>query len=219
MAIIRVNKNRNYTTISKYHLQDKNLSLKAKGLLSMMLSLPDDWDYSVRGLSVICKETKDTINGILNELEKNNYLERKKIYINGKISEWEYNIFEEKNLYPKNQDIENQDIAFYDNNKIINNKKLNNKEKYISKDILKERYFINNELNDLFIEFLKQRQKLKAINSERAIKQLLAKLEPYDDLVKEQMIEESLVNSWKGLFPIKKQKEQKKDEWWNKYEN
>ena len=72
---------------------------------------------------------------------------------------------------------------------------------------------------DAIIEFLKQRKKLKAINSDRAIKQLLAKLEPYDDLVKEQMIEESLVNSWKSVFPIKKQKENKKEEWWNKYEN
>ena len=123
MAIFRINKNNNYTTISNYHLQDKNLSLKAKGLLSVMLSLPKGWDYSVRGLSSICKETKDTINGILNELEKNNYLVRKRIYVNGKISEWEYNIYECNDLYPKNQDIENQDIGFYDNNKILNNNK------------------------------------------------------------------------------------------------
>lgn len=219
MAIFRINKNKNYTTISKYHLSDKNLSLKAKGLLSLMLSLPKDWDYSVRGLSVICKETKDTINGILNELEKNNYLIRKRIYKDGKIIEWEYNIYETNDLHPKNQDIENQDIGFYDNNIILNNKILNNKENNISKDIFKRKYFENENLNKLFIEFLQQRKKLKAINSERAIKQLLDKLEPYDDLTKEQMIEESLVNSWKSVFPIKHKKESKKEEWWNKYEN
>ena len=126
MAIFRINKNKDYTTICNYHLKDKNLSLKAKGLLSLMLSLPENWDYSVRGLSKICKETKDTINGILNELEKNNYLVRKRIYENGKISEWEYIIYETNNLCHKNQDIENQDIGFYDNNKILNNKILNN---------------------------------------------------------------------------------------------
>lgn len=126
MATFRINKNKNYTAISNYHLQDKELSLKSKGLLSLMLSLPSNWDYSVRGLAEICKETKDTINGILNELEKNNYLVRKRIYINGKISEWEYNIYETNDLYPKNQDIEKQDIGFYDNNKILNNKVLNN---------------------------------------------------------------------------------------------
>ena len=126
MAVFRINKNKNYTAISNYHLQDMNLSLKAKGLLSLMLSLPSNWDYSVRGLSEICKETKDTINGILNELEKNKYLVRNRIYENGKIIEWEYNIYETNDLYPKNQDIENQDIGFYDNNKILNNKILNN---------------------------------------------------------------------------------------------
>lgn len=128
MAKFKINKNKNYTTISNYHLQDTNLSLKAKGLLSLMLSLPDNWDYSVRGLAEICIETKDTINGILNELENNNYLVRKRIYENGKIIEWEYNIYESNDLHPKKQDIENQDIGFYDNNKILNNKILNNKE-------------------------------------------------------------------------------------------
>ena len=126
MGVFRVNRTENNTTISNYHLKDKNLSLKAKGLLSMMFSLPDDWDYSVRGLQMICKETKDTINGVLNELEKNNYLERKRIYCDGKISDWEYNIYERNDLHPKNQDIENQDIAFYDINKYT--KELNTKE-------------------------------------------------------------------------------------------
>lgn len=133
MAVFRVHKNKNYTTMSNYHLQDKNLSLKAKGLLSLMLSLPNNWDYSVRGLEKICTETKDTINGILNELERNNYLVRTRIYCNGKISHWEYNIYE-NNLHPKNQDIEKQDIENYDINKILNNKKLNNK-----KEIYKEK--------------------------------------------------------------------------------
>ena len=136
MAIFRINKSKDYTTMSNFHLRDKNLSLKAKGLLSLMLSLPEDWDYSVRGLEQICKETKDTINGALHELEDNGYLVRKRIYTNGKISDWEYNIYETNDLHPKNQDIENQDIGFYDNNKILNNKLLNNKESNISKDIL-----------------------------------------------------------------------------------
>lgn len=138
MAVFRVHKNKNYTTMSNFHLQDKNLSLKAKGLLSLMLSLPNNWDYSVRGLEKICTETKDTINGILNELERNNYLVRTRIYCNGKISHWEYNIYE-NNLHPKNQDIEKQDIENYDINKELNNKKLNNKkEMYKEKPTLEE---------------------------------------------------------------------------------
>lgn len=137
MAVFRVHKNKDYTTMSNYHLKDNNLSLKAKGLLSLMLSLPDDWDYSVRGLESICVETKDTINGILKELENNNYLERKRVYCNGKISNWEYNIYE-NNLHPKNQDLENQDLENYDINKILNNKKLNNKENINTKEKFKK---------------------------------------------------------------------------------
>ena len=56
MSTFRVNKNVNYTVMSNHHLQDKRLSLKAKGLLSYMLSLPDDWDYSLKGLTVGCKD-------------------------------------------------------------------------------------------------------------------------------------------------------------------
>lgn len=129
MPIFRIEKTKDYTTMSNYHLRDKKLSLKAKGLLSVMLSLPEDWDYSVRGLEKICIESKNTINSVLNELEKNGYLLRKKIYENGKIKKWEYVIYEkpqEKNLYPKNEDIENEDIENWDNNKYT--KELNTKE-------------------------------------------------------------------------------------------
>ena len=158
MAIFRVHKNKNYTTMSNFHLQDNNLSLKAKGLLSLMLSLPENWDYSVRGLEKICIETKDTINGILNELEKNNYLIRRRIYCNGKISHWEYDIYE-SNLHPKNQDIEKQDIENYDINKELNNKVLNNKNN--NDDDNKENLidFLQNNgfvLNDILFDVVKE---------------------------------------------------------------
>ena len=71
MATFKINKNRDFTIMSNFHLRDKNLSLKAKGLLSFMLSLPDDWDYSLKGLVSICKENKDAIRASLNELKSN----------------------------------------------------------------------------------------------------------------------------------------------------
>ena len=122
MGVLRVEKNTNYSTMCNEHLKDMNLSLKAKGLLSIMLSLPDEWHYSVKGLKAICRESINTINGILQELEENGYLLRNRIYCNGKISEWEYVIFESKekkklyleNLDIKNEDIENQDIENQD---------------------------------------------------------------------------------------------------------
>lgn len=76
MAYFRVNKSKNYTVMSNHHLRDKNLSLRAIGLLSKMLSLPDNWDYSVSGLVAICQESKNIIQGALKELEKNGYLVR-----------------------------------------------------------------------------------------------------------------------------------------------
>ncbi len=74
MSIFRIEKDKNYTVMSNYHLRDKNLSLKAKGLLSLMLSLPDDWDYSLKGLVAICKEEKDAIRSMLDELKQYKYL-------------------------------------------------------------------------------------------------------------------------------------------------
>lgn len=76
MAVFRVNKNKNYTVMSNYHLKDANMSFKAKGLLSMMLSLPDDWDYSIKGIISISKENKTSIQSTLKELEENKYLKR-----------------------------------------------------------------------------------------------------------------------------------------------
>ena len=73
-SIIRVKKNENYCVICNYHLKDHNLSFKAKGLLSFMLSLPDNWNYSIKGLALISKESYKTIRTILKELELNKYL-------------------------------------------------------------------------------------------------------------------------------------------------
>lgn len=134
MTVFRVNKNKDYVTMGKYHFKEKRMSLKAKGLLSEMLSLPDDWDYSVLGLTEINLESRNCINSILNELEEFGYLQRTRNYVNGKIDSWTYDIYE-KPLYRKNEDIENVDIEKLDienkaqlNNKELNNKELNNKQ-------------------------------------------------------------------------------------------
>jgi DnaD/phage-associated family protein len=126
MAIYRVHKNKNYTTINNYLIRDKNLNLKDKGMMVVLLSLPDGWDFSVMGLEVICKEARNTINSILNNLQEHGYLERTKVYEKGKIKDWKYDIYEiPKNLYRKNEDIENEDIK---NDTQLNTNKLNTKE-------------------------------------------------------------------------------------------
>ena len=96
MAIIRVIKNRNFTTMSNYHLRDTRLSLKAKGLLSVILSLPEDWDYSVHGLSYICKEGTDAIRQAIWELEQAGYIFRSRNRNEkGQLKNAEYEIYEE----------------------------------------------------------------------------------------------------------------------------
>ena len=77
MAVFRVERTHNYTVMSNYHLRDKNLSLKAKGLLSQMLSLPEDWDYTLVGLARINAEGKDAIRAAVVELEKAGYVQRR----------------------------------------------------------------------------------------------------------------------------------------------
>ena len=74
MSVFKIEKNKNYTVMSNYHLRDKNLSYKAKGLLSFMLSLPEDWDYSINGLVSISKEKVKAIRNILQELQRYGYL-------------------------------------------------------------------------------------------------------------------------------------------------
>ena len=76
MAVFRVERTNNYTVMSNYHLRDKNLSLKAKGLLSQMLSLPEDWDYTLAGLARINAEGKDAIRAAVVELEKAGYIKK-----------------------------------------------------------------------------------------------------------------------------------------------
>ena len=76
MAVFRVEKNKGYTVMSNHHLRNKELSLKAKGLLSQMLSLPEDWDYTLAGLSLINREKIDAIREAVRELENAGYIQR-----------------------------------------------------------------------------------------------------------------------------------------------
>ena len=95
MAVYRVERTRDYTVMCNYHLKDTSLSLKAKGLLSMMLSLPDEWNYNTRGLAAICKEGVDAISTAIRELEKAGYIIRRQLRgSNGRITDTEYIIYE-----------------------------------------------------------------------------------------------------------------------------
>ena len=136
MPVFRIERTRDYTVMSNHHLKNPELSLKAKGLLSMMLSFPDGWNYSERGLASICKEGVDAIHSAIKELESTGYMERHQLRgKGGRIVDTEYVIYEKPHTSDMDSpDTENPDMDFPDaaapepeNPGELNNKKPNTK--------------------------------------------------------------------------------------------
>lgn len=120
MGVYRINKKRGYTVMANFHLRDKNLSLKAVGLLSKMLSFNDGWKFSTRGLSAICKEGPDAILSALKELETNGYLVRRRQRDSkGRLCSTIFDIYEQPQTYSpdtdnphrENPDMDNPDMG------------------------------------------------------------------------------------------------------------
>ena len=145
MAVIKVNKTKDYTIMSNTHFRERDMSLKAKGLLSLMLSLPSDWDYSVEGLVAICKENETAITSTLKELKMFGYLSVTKVMPNetksGRI-QYVYEIFEtpqRDNIQGiENQGVEKQGIENLP--LVLQKEKSSKKEKdiYIYSNIIEE---------------------------------------------------------------------------------
>lgn len=111
MASYKRHLNKDYTVMPNHHLRNKDLSLKAKGLLSMMLGLPDDWDYSINGLVAISREGRTAVENALKELREAGYVVIRKLYPNqtdSRIIEYEYNIYE----FPQGENVACQDIIY-----------------------------------------------------------------------------------------------------------
>lgn len=167
MAIFRVNKlnTKGYTIVINNMFQDKELSLEAKGLMGMILTLPKDWEYSINGLASISNQTNNKINKIIRELIDKGYIVRTKLNPNETKSgrfEYIYDIYEEKTRNKKQevekqgvekQDIEKQGVVFVPLNKINNNKINNNK---INNNKINNNKVNNNnkEINKEIIEYL-----------------------------------------------------------------
>ena len=156
MSVFRINKTEDYTVMSNHHLKNKEMSLKAKGLLSQMLSLPNEWDYSVAGLVAINKENKSSIQGVLKELEDFGYLVRTRNQnIKGQF-EYIYDIYEKPQT--ENPCTENPftDKPCTDNQPQLNTNKSNIKKlntKYIYMGIYKRVKLTEEQYNKLVEEF------------------------------------------------------------------
>ena len=161
MSVFKIEKNNNYTVMSNYHLRDHDLSYKAKGLLSFMLSLPEDWDYSLAGLCSISKESRDGIRSILKELQETHYVEIEKVRGDKGYFEYNYLIYEIPHFIDlenqqTNPDMENPhldnpnvEMATQINTNIINTKKqIDKDDKTISS------FFVAEEHNILTLELI-----------------------------------------------------------------
>lgn len=214
MSKIRVNKTKNYSVISNYHFKDKRLSLKAKGLLSQMLSLPDNWNYTIAGLVAINKENESAIKSALEELKNNDYLVITKLMPNetetGRI-EYVYDIYETPKQEGKKQGVENLGVEFLgvENQGQLNiyNKDTNNKINNNIKSI-KRSLFTKPTINEIK-EYCKERN--NGIDAE-------AFYDFYES--KDWYVGKNKMKDWKACVRTwekrNKPKEEKLPEWWNK---
>lgn len=183
MAKFTIEKNKNYTIMSNYHLQDRNLSYKAKGLLSFMLSLPEDWDYSINGLVAISKEGVKAIKNILQELQKYGYLVIKKKQNEIGQFEYDYLIYE----YPEYQkgDV---DLGEVEKDTQINTNIINTNKQIDKDDKTKiSSFFIPEEHNILTLELIDRgyitENDTQIFYYDKLFNQLLDENNSYKDLI------------------------------------
>ena len=168
MSVFRINKTANYTVMSNHHFKERKMSLKAKGLLSLMLSLPDDWDYSISGLATLSKDGKDSIMSALAELEKFSYLERKRLTNDkGQFAGVEYNIYEIPQ--PKKPSTANPNSAS-GNEEEANTEKQGQLNTNITNYLLDKIFDLLNtndaELIALYRDYIKLREKIEVVEGD-----------------------------------------------------
>ena len=225
MAVIRVNNTKGFTVMSNYHFQDKEISLKAKGLLGLMLSLPSNWDYSVNGLVAIVKENKAAVQTALKELEEHKYLKRTRVQDETGRFDYIYDIYEkpyDKLPCTENQctDIQCTEVQCTENQPQINTNKQNtnkqntkelNTNEYKEKNIKKEsvnsviaEYTENKDLQDALHGFVEMRTKARKPLTVRAMKLSLNVLDnlAVDDVTKTAIVNQSIVHTWSTFYKL-----------------
>ena len=230
MSVVRVHKNANFTIMSNHHFKEKKMSLKAKGLLSLMLSLPEDWNYSISGLVTLSKDGKDSVMSALGELETFGYLERTRmINSKGQFSGIEYNIYEEpqtKNPVEDNPILDNPILGYTnaENPLQLNTNKLNTNNNKIIKesntkvdidifeDILKD--IVNVELRNLYVDYIEMRRIKNKPLTKRGLKMLITRCERLSNFnirEQKQMLEAAIINNWNSVYILNEIKEEREE--------
>lgn len=207
MSTIRVEKNRNYTVLHNEFLRNRELSLKAKGLLALCLSLPDDWNYNIRGLVSLCKESLTSVRSSLKELEEFGYVViTKKQDAKGRFT-YDYTIYECP--VTENPILDNQDMGSQatETNNLLNTKELITNLKSINNNL-----FILEQaapaIQPLLKEYAEMREEIKAPLTERGLKMLLTRLEKLSNgnqNMQRLMLENAIQNQWKNIYRPKDQ--------------
>ena len=225
MSVIRVEKTKDYTVMSNYHLKEKEMSLKAKGLLSLMLSLPDEWSYSIAGLVAICKENETAIKSTLKELQAFGYVSIEKIMPNktesGRI-EYVYNIFEKPKQVGKKQGVENLPLEIQQvENQVQLNTKQSNTNKVNTKDNIKKNskkkskidikiesiekkcleYDLEDEVIELLSRFFRNLLENHKMVTEDKVNAILTKLAKVNTKTQINAIQLSLDNGYMNIDP------------------
>ena len=195
MSVFKIEKNQNYTVMSNHHLRDRNLSYKAKGLLSFMLSLPEDWDYSLAGLCSISKESGDGIRSILKELQEHHYVEIEKVRGYKGYFEYNYLIYEVPHFISleneqSNPDRENPhlDTPNVETTTQINTNIINTKKQIDKDDKTKiSSFFVAEEHNRLTLELIERgyinEDDIQIFYYDKLFNKLLEEDNSYQDLI------------------------------------
>lgn len=221
MNKINVHKNGEFTVMSNHHLRDKEMSLKAKGILSIMLSLPKEWDYSVAGLKSLSKDGKDGTTSALIELEKLGYLVRKKaVGEKGRFAGYDYDIYEKPQTGKPLTEKPPTDNPPQYNIKQSNTDKPNmeevKKERTTYDAIVQESGFDETVQKSIY-EFIKMRKLIKKPLTDRALTNLISRLKDLsrgDNETADKILNQSIDNAWQGIYALKTDKPEagKKDE-------
>lgn len=215
MAVMRIHKTANYTVMSNHHFKEKELSLKAKGLLSLMLSLPDDWNYSIAGLVKLSKDGKDSIMSALGELEDFRYLERiRTTDKKGRFSGIEYHIYEEPQAGKPIADKQREDNQQEGKTKaetppLLNTNKLNTFELNIE---LLNTKIKDNTLRNLYIDYIHMRDVINSPITQRGLNMLIDRvdrLSNFDKTKAKKLLETAIINNWKNVYLPTSEEEEK----------
>ena len=198
-------KKTSFAQVSNVALRDETLSLKAKGLLSLMLSLPDDWNYSISGLVTLSKDGKDSVMSALAELEKFGYLERQRIVNDkGQFAGVEYNIFEQPQPEKPTAAKQNEEMQKAAKANTENRQQLNtNSTNYLLDKVFELLNTNDAELIALYREYIKMRDNINAPITESGLEALVERcnrLSKGNVKVQKILLENAIINNWKNIY-------------------